>query len=167
MAAIASQITSLTIVFSTVYSDADQRKHQSTASLAFAGFSPGTGEFPTQMASNAENVSIWWRHHDRQFHDTNILAVAYLFTHSLQWRHMTNRRLNSTATLWIPDKLAWKLRLCNASPCKDRQLRLIYWKTANLKTCSNLMKVQFLVCNRTVTSNSGGNNTVSIKQACH
>ena len=24
-----------------------------------AGNSPGTGEFPTQMASNAENVSIW------------------------------------------------------------------------------------------------------------
>ena len=22
-----------------------------------------TGEFPAQMASNAENVSIWWRHH--------------------------------------------------------------------------------------------------------
>ena len=32
---IASQITSLTIVYSTVYSDADQRKHQSPASLAF------------------------------------------------------------------------------------------------------------------------------------
>ena len=31
----ASQITSLTIVYSTVYSDADQRKHQSSASLAF------------------------------------------------------------------------------------------------------------------------------------
>ena len=28
-----------------------------------AGNSPGTGEFPTQMASNAGNVSIWWRHH--------------------------------------------------------------------------------------------------------
>ena len=27
------------------------------------GNSPGTGEFPEQMASNAENVSIWWRHH--------------------------------------------------------------------------------------------------------
>ena len=25
--------------------------------------SPGTGEFPAQMTSNAENVSIWWRHH--------------------------------------------------------------------------------------------------------
>ena len=35
MCAIASQITSLTIVYSTVYSDADQGKHQSSASLAF------------------------------------------------------------------------------------------------------------------------------------
>ena len=35
MGAMASQITSLTIVYSTVYSDADQRKHQSSASLAF------------------------------------------------------------------------------------------------------------------------------------
>ena len=35
MDAIASQITSLTIVYSIVYSDADQRKHQSSASLAF------------------------------------------------------------------------------------------------------------------------------------
>ena len=35
MSAIASQITSLTIVHSTVYSDAAQRKHQSSASLAF------------------------------------------------------------------------------------------------------------------------------------
>ena len=35
MGAIASQITSLTIVYSIVYSDADQRKHQSSVSLAF------------------------------------------------------------------------------------------------------------------------------------
>ena len=35
MGAIAAQITSLTIVYSTVYSGADQRKHQSSASLAF------------------------------------------------------------------------------------------------------------------------------------
>ena len=27
------------------------------------GNSPGTGEFPAQMASYAENVSIWWHHH--------------------------------------------------------------------------------------------------------
>ena len=35
MTAMASQITSLTVVYSTVYSDADQRKHQSSTSLAF------------------------------------------------------------------------------------------------------------------------------------
>ena len=35
MTTMASQITSLTIVYSIVYSDADQRKHQSSASLAF------------------------------------------------------------------------------------------------------------------------------------
>ena len=35
MSAIASQITSLTIVYSIVYLDADQTKHQSSASLAF------------------------------------------------------------------------------------------------------------------------------------
>ena len=35
MGIMASQITSLTIVYSTVYSGADQRKHQSSASLAF------------------------------------------------------------------------------------------------------------------------------------
>ena len=35
MGAVASQITSLTIVYTTVYSDVDQSKHQSFASLAF------------------------------------------------------------------------------------------------------------------------------------
>ena len=62
----AFQVTSLTIVYPNVYSGADQRKHQSPVSLAFVrGIqnSPVTGEFPAQMVSNAENASIWWRHH--------------------------------------------------------------------------------------------------------
>ena len=29
------------------------------------GNSTETGEFPAQMASNAKNVSIWWRHHEK------------------------------------------------------------------------------------------------------
>ena len=29
----------------------------------------GTGEFSAQMVSNAENVSIWWRHHEKQNND--------------------------------------------------------------------------------------------------
>ena len=62
MGAVTYQITSLPIAYSTVYSDADQRKHQSSASLAFVP--PVPGEFLEQMASIAENVSIWWRHHE-------------------------------------------------------------------------------------------------------
>ena len=47
MGAMASQITSLTIVYSTVFSDADQRKHQSSKSLAFVrGFHRGLVNSP-------------------------------------------------------------------------------------------------------------------------
>ena len=66
MGAIASQITSLMIVYSTFYSDADQRKHQKLCVTGLcARNSPGTGEFSAQMASNTENVSIWWCHHEK------------------------------------------------------------------------------------------------------
>ena len=44
---------------------------ENTSKLRVAGLcegnSPVTGWFPAQMASNAENVSIWWRYHGRQF----------------------------------------------------------------------------------------------------
>ena len=56
-------MASLTIVYSTVYSGADQRKHQSPASLAFVREFTGDWLIPTQRASNAENISIWLRHH--------------------------------------------------------------------------------------------------------
>ena len=47
MGVIVAQITSLTIVHSTIYSDADQSKHQSSASLAFVlGIHPGPVNSP-------------------------------------------------------------------------------------------------------------------------
>ena len=52
MGEMTSQTTNLTVVYSTVYSGADQRKHESSALLAFVW--EFTGEFPAQMASNAE-----------------------------------------------------------------------------------------------------------------
>ena len=47
-----------------------KRRSKKTSKLRVAGFgnSPGTGEFPAQMASNAENVFIWWRHHEIIIH---------------------------------------------------------------------------------------------------
>ena len=44
-----------------------RRRSKKTSKLRdtglYEGNSPVTGEFPAQRASNAENVSIWWRHH--------------------------------------------------------------------------------------------------------
>ena len=44
-----------------------RRRSKKTSKLRVTGLCAGnlpvTGEFPAQMASNAENVSIWWRHH--------------------------------------------------------------------------------------------------------
>ena len=51
MSAMASHITSLTIVCSTVYS---RRRSKKTSKLCVTGLCAG---------SNVENISIWWRHH--------------------------------------------------------------------------------------------------------
>ena len=58
MGAMSPQITNLSIVYSTVYSGVDKKKHQSSASLAFVW---GIHRWPVnipQMAGNAENDSI-------------------------------------------------------------------------------------------------------------
>ena len=122
MGTIASQITSLTIVYSTVYSGADQWKHQSSASLAFVWV---PGEFPAQIASNAENVSIWWRHHGSHFlqyhmwHDR--LSSAILINISPQFRrpayssikntlYMSNAEtFNSNVRIWGFVKLQYRI----------------------------------------------------------
>ena len=45
-----------------------RRRSKKTSKLRVTGLCEGnsvvTGEFPVQRAGNAENVPIWWRHHD-------------------------------------------------------------------------------------------------------
>ena len=70
MSLIASQITSLTIVYSTVYSSADQRKYQSSASLAFVrGIHRGPVNSPhkgpvTRKTFPFDDVIMYVRHQD-------------------------------------------------------------------------------------------------------
>ena len=85
----ASQITGVTIVYSTVYSRCWSKK---TSKLHVTGLCEGnppvTGEFPAQRASNAENVSIWWRHHvfvcfevwGRYLWSGNIYSLTFIAT---------------------------------------------------------------------------------------
>ena len=58
MGAIASQITSLIIVYPTVYSAQIKENIKTPRYWLLCG--EFTGE---KMASDAENVSFWWRHH--------------------------------------------------------------------------------------------------------
>ena len=64
MIMMASQITSLTVVYLTVYSAQIKENTKAPRHWPLCREFTGTGEFPAQRASYAENVSIWWRHHE-------------------------------------------------------------------------------------------------------
>ena len=63
MGAMASQIAGVATVWSTVGSGADQRKDQSSAS---------------QKVSDAENTSIWWRHHAFRYASNNLQYCTFV-----------------------------------------------------------------------------------------
>ena len=104
MSVVASQITGVSIAFSTFCSGADQRKHQSK--LRATGLcvwnSPVTDDFPAQRASKAENGSIWWRHHDLLLIRTRLYVFAgthqsdELLKKRLQWCDMSAMYCTST-----------------------------------------------------------------------
>ena len=60
-----------------------------------AGNSPVTGEFPTQRGSNAENVSIWWRHH--VIIPSIYLTISYDF---FIISHHTISKTNCSTNMW-------------------------------------------------------------------
>ena len=67
----ASQITGVQVVSSTVCSCVDQRKHHSFAWLAFVRGSPRDRWIPrTKGQSRGIYVSIWWRHHGKHWIET-------------------------------------------------------------------------------------------------
>ena len=60
MGTMPSQITNLTIVYSTVYSGIDQRKHQSPAPLAFVrGIHRGPVNFPHKWSETRKLFSFY------------------------------------------------------------------------------------------------------------
>ena len=76
-----------------------RRRSKKTSKLCVtglcAGNSPLTGEFPAQMASNAENVSIWWRHH-----------CFLLFTGCLL-QFVATGTCRSSCKIVIPEHILW------------------------------------------------------------
>ena len=125
MGAVASQITSITIVYSTVYSDADQRKHQSSASLAFVrGIHRGLVNSPHKcpvtrkmfpfddVIMETEDQFGATRHFERfAIFRSNYLSMLHLLTHkpsyiyqgSVYWYGLT------LITVWISNHVPSKM----------------------------------------------------------
>ena len=77
----------------TVCSGADQRKHQSSASLAFVrGIHRWPVNSPHKGPVRGENVSIWWRHHD-------IVVVPALSSHAALEVVVTRQTSGATRAL--------------------------------------------------------------------
>ena len=79
-----------------------RRRSKKTSKLRVTGLcaenSPVTGEFSAQMASNAENISIWWRHHlyslsrklHRKLHLKQLLLIPWIFIIDAWNKHTTS-----------------------------------------------------------------------------
>ena len=90
MNTIVSQITSLTIVYSTVYSGADQNKHQSSASLAFVW---GSHRGPVSSPHK-------WPVKRKMFPFDDVIMRA-----QTQWRMSLQRKSNNSSVRWL--KVVW------------------------------------------------------------
>ena len=100
MSTMASQITSLT---DCLHSHLFRRRSKKTTRLSVTGLcaanSPVTGEFPIQMASNAENVSISWRHHHRKNTGTPVSALK-----------IKQLSMQPFSSLILKNKFQWNLK---------------------------------------------------------
>ena len=98
-----------------------QAQIKETSKLRFAGLcegnSPVTGEFLAQRASNAENVFIWWRHHDKN---------NRLMKNNLSFRndfHAADKRLLTKINynmLMTHQSRTWQSKLSDRFPTVDK-----------------------------------------------
>ena len=100
-----------------------------------------TGEFPTQRASNAENVSIWWRHHGNQPAQDDIITCIHIshYWPCLWAMHRspvdpptTVMRINQVSLNKLPDSKVHGAHLGPTGPRWARCWPHEIWNTAKL-----------------------------------
>ena len=92
-----------------------RRRSKKTSKLRVTGLcvwnSTGTGEFPAQMASNAENVSIWWRHYESPVaHAIRLIPIQCCETNKqkkMNEKHVTNQLSSDTVNVSL-SSLRWR-----------------------------------------------------------
>ena len=92
-----------------------------------AGNSPGTGEFAAQMASNAENISIWWRHHVLVFKTPDVTGQVRTLSTCFQ-RHECGcvKAFSVQRDIWLPDS-HWHILLREQTCFRS----VFIWQTMN------------------------------------
>ena len=120
MSSIAPQITTLTIVYSTVCS----RRRSKKTSRQWPLYGEFTGEFPAQKASNAEIVSIWWRHHGVMTSTGPVFASLYIY---IWFEGLIFRTMKTMPIIWLP------IHLFLVSPGNPY---LWYWHCEMMTPCS-------------------------------
>ena len=97
-----------------------RRRSKKTSNLRVTGLcegnSPVIDEFPAQRASNAENVSIWWRHYE--------CWLSQLSSGRDQWcsDHMILKRASHTWSTLTDDQAKWYTLVQLRLFCRHRHL---------------------------------------------
>ena len=121
-----------------------------------AGNSPGTGEFPAQMASNAENVSIWWRHHEMctvcthciSYSDNSVLPERHVVPLLMEMRTAVRENYNNYSIMLC--LTYWHLG--------DEAIILKVWFSNSFyRTVASAIAAKFLLawCHRTTLTHWG------------
>ena len=102
MGAMAYKITGISIARATVCSGRSKK----TLKFRFTGLCQGVraDEFPAQRASNAENIAVWWRHHDVTTHFMN---GGTRVTHGGNQRTAFNNSTPVLAVTWKSSLSYW------------------------------------------------------------
>ena len=158
MGAIASLITNLTVVYSTVYSNADRRKHQSSASLAFVRGIPYV-VILWEICSPHDDV-IKWKHFPRYWlFVRGIHRSPVNSPHKGQWRGalmftLICARING----WVNNREAGHLRRYRAHydvivmHYEWRHISKIAFEITNIRSASIFRKISSAILNKVCES---------------
>ena len=108
-----------------------------------------TGEFPAQRASNAENVSIWWRHYGKVFIQENVFEKVVHELKAILFRpQCVDMRHCSIQNVYVPGSISLKHWLISTTPSYPLVLLISTWtcnqfRYATYATCVNHPVIHF------------------------
>ena len=128
-----------------------RRRSKKTSKLRVIGLCvPVTGEFLAQRASNAENLSIWWRHHDNEI----FLPVLY----NTEMHRSSHSKVSTDVMIWRHQCIPLPFILVNyASPVYGvaticHQVRWLRWGHPSLfHTATSLLIWYKMFCVRDIS----------------